>query len=40
LLADCTFIDYLKQQLLSGSLIHMGETQVQVLNEPGKTAQN
>ena len=33
-------IDFLKQKLLSGPLIHIDETQMQVLNEPGKTAQS
>lgn len=33
-------IDYLETRLLSHSLIHMDETRVQVLNEPGKSAQS
>ena len=33
-------IEHLKQQLLSGPLIHIDETQVQVLKEPGKSAQS
>ena len=33
-------IDHMKQQLQSGSLIHIDETQVQVLKEPGKPPQS
>ena len=33
-------IDHMKQQLRSGPLIHIDETQVQVLKEPGKSPQS
>lgn len=33
-------IDHMTQQLMSHSLLHMDETRVQVLNEPGKTPQS
>ena len=33
-------VDYMKQQLRSGPLIHIDETQVQVQKEPGKSPQS
>lgn len=40
--AECVapLIDAMRAQLLGHSLLHMDETRVQVLNEPGKTAQS
>ena len=35
-----SLIDHMHQQLLTGKLIYMDETGVQVLNEPGKSAQS